>query len=79
MDYDGKVNNIVRDNLMTDKSYSPYCGNPNCRTMPRTIFNGSQFYCPSCNYVSKFPKEFIDEYKLKWGIKNDNNPSSSPS
>lgn len=66
---------IVRENLMTVLNYTPYCGailptkgsyeQKTCST-PRTIFNGDQFYCPSCGWVSKFPKEFIDRYKLKW-------------
>jgi len=62
------VNNIVRENLMTRKDYSPYCGNVIKCTMPRTHFNGKQFYCKSCGWVSEFPNEFIQDYKLKWGI-----------
>lgn len=62
-------NSIVRDNLMTQEGYSPYCGNgSNCRySMPRTFFNGKQFDC-KCGWVSSFPPEFIKEYKEKWGI-----------
>lgn len=63
------MNFIVRDNLMTRKGYSPYCGNNNCREMPRTIFNGKQFTCPYCNWISKFDTKFIEEYKIKWSIK----------
>lgn len=61
------VNEIVRHNLMTEPGYSPYCG-ALCRVMPRTRFNGEQFVCPCCGWVSSFPKEFIDEYKKKWGL-----------
>lgn len=59
----------VRENLMTKPGYSPYCGNIDCRgNWPRTYFNGSQFVCPECGWVSKFPEDFIEEYKNKWNI-----------
>jgi hypothetical protein len=57
---------IVRNNLMTRPGYAPYCGNTNCRTMPRAPFNGSQFQCPTCGWQSSFEPEFIAEYKSKW-------------
>jgi len=60
---------IVRDNLMTRKGYSPYCGNRVCITMPRTVFNGNQFVCKQCGWQSLFPKDFIETYKREWGIK----------
>ena len=59
---------IVRKNLMEQKNYSPYCGGDSCWEMPRTVFNGEQFVCRQCGWVSRFPKKFIDEYKEKWGI-----------
>ncbi|MCK9429372.1 MAG: hypothetical protein M0R17_05170 [Candidatus Omnitrophica bacterium] len=52
---------------MIKKDYSPYCGN-SCKTMPRIVFNGKQFICPHCRWISSFPKEFILKYKLKWNI-----------
>ena len=55
----------VRNNLLTRKGYSPYCGGEKCREMPRTNFNGEQFVCPNCRWISQFPKEFIKEYKEK--------------
>jgi hypothetical protein len=58
---------IIRENLMIKKDYSPYCGN-SCKTMPRIVFNGKQFICPHCRWISSFPKEFILKYKLKWNI-----------
>jgi hypothetical protein len=59
--------NIIRENLMVEKGYSPYCGNDRCNyTWPRTAFNGKQFEC-RCGWVSQFPDEFIAEYKEKWG------------
>ena len=84
---------IVRENLMTEQGYRPYCGNsekidrgkwngwaggtppdysrlPTHCSNPRTKFNGEQFICRECGWVSEFPKEFIDKYKLKWNIKN---------
>lgn len=57
---------IVRDNLMTRKGYSPYCGYGFCKTMPRTNFDGKQFVCPDCGWRSEFPSDFITEYKSKW-------------
>lgn len=56
---------IIRENLMTIEGYTPYCGDL-CSTMPRTKFNGTQFYCPNCNWRSSFPEEFIQKYKTKW-------------
>ena len=62
-------NIIARNNLMNEEGYSPYCGG-NCREMPRTKFNRTlgQFFC-SCGWISKFPEDFIKEYKTKWNIK----------
>lgn len=60
---------IVRNNLMTRKGYSPYCGDGTCKfMMPRTYFNGKQFEC-SCGWKSSFESEFIISYKNKWDIK----------
>lgn len=64
---DMRTVSVVRRNLMTVPGYSPYCG-AMCRVMPRTRFNGEQFVCPCCGWVSSFPKEFIDEYKKKWRL-----------
>lgn len=58
---------IVRDNLMTRQGYAPYCGNSQCYQMPRTYFNGKQFVCPVCGWVSGFEPEFIQAYKEHWG------------
>ncbi|MCK5614317.1 hypothetical protein KAR91_71285 [Candidatus Pacearchaeota archaeon] len=57
---------IVRNNLMTQKGYVPYCGNDECFHTPRSFFNGSQFECRSCGWQSSFEDEFISEYKSKW-------------
>ncbi len=53
---------------MRKEGYTPYCGNSkNCDGgMPRTVFDGSQFYCFSCQWRSSFKKEFIEKYKEKW-------------
>jgi predicted RNA-binding Zn-ribbon protein involved in translation (DUF1610 family) len=65
---------IVRENLMNEDKYSPYCGNNISRNEkggcdnPRTHFNGKQFVCPKCGWVSKFPIKFINKYKLKWNL-----------
>lgn len=65
---------IVRENLMSREGYRPYCGNGHCGgMMPRTVWTGKQFSCPSCHWVSQFPPEFIAEYKAKWHaeVRND--------
>ena len=58
---------IVRENLMAQSGYTPYCGGAKCVITPRTRFNGNQFQCPYCGWESSFPEEFIKEYKRKWG------------
>ncbi|SEE39505.1 hypothetical protein SAMN05216510_2452 [Pseudomonas coleopterorum] len=59
---------IVRENLMTRSGYTPYCGGERCRTMPRTSWNGRQFSCQQCGWVSAFSAEFIAEYRAKWNL-----------
>jgi len=56
---------IVRRNLMEQQGYSPYSGSMRCNSIARLIFNGEQFVCPHCGWVSAFPEDFIKEYKLK--------------
>lgn len=60
---------IVRDNLMKEKYYTPYCGGEDCIIMPRTHFNGEQFQCRSCRWVSNFDDDFIRRYKENWNIR----------
>ena len=53
----------VRQNIIKDKNYTPYCGNVNCRhNMPRTVFKAGQFEC-RCGWRSEFEAEFINEYR----------------
>lgn len=72
---------IIRENLMNEKNYSPYCGNNIHRHKiggcfnPRTYFNGKQFVCPNCNWTSNFPDDFIERYKMKWKIEEWNSLS----
>ena len=65
---------IVRENLMTEQNYTPYCGNMmpfghshHCSN-PRTkwYYDLEQFKCPECNWQSEFPDDFIKRYKEKW-------------
>lgn len=57
---------IVRDNLMTQPGYTPYCGGDDCTLRwPRTRFDGKQFAC-SCGWHTTFEDEFIESYKAKW-------------
>lgn len=65
-----KEETVVRENLMNDRNYRPYCGAEHCtHGMPRTKYNQElgQFRCP-CGWVSVYPKEFIERYKEKWGL-----------
>jgi hypothetical protein len=52
---------------MKQKGYSPYCGDESglC-PLPRTHFDGEQFVCKHCGWMSRFPADFINEYKEKW-------------
>lgn len=65
-----KEQSIVRENLMTEKQYTPYCGAGQYCTkkMPRTRWDGdlSQFVC-QCGWRSQFPGDFIKRYKKQWG------------
>lgn len=60
----------MRQKLMDEEGYKPYCGNSNCREMPRTYFGLriKQFICPCCGWESQFPKDFIERYIKKWNI-----------
>jgi predicted RNA-binding Zn-ribbon protein involved in translation (DUF1610 family) len=57
---------IVRNNLMTQLGYAPYCGSDPCTSFRRSRFDGEQFVCPHCGWRSQFPDDFIFEYKAKW-------------
>ena len=60
---------IVKENLMSRKNYSPYCGDDKglC-PMPRTHFDGEQFVCKHCGWRSGFDLEFIRAYKAEWNL-----------
>jgi len=49
----------MQEKLLTEEGYMPYCGNPRCREMPMTQFNGEQFYCRCCRWESSYPKEYL--------------------
>ena len=50
---------IVRENLLTEKGYRPYCGDWNCKAgMPRAVFKNDQFEC-RCGWRSEFEPDFI--------------------
>lgn len=67
---------IVRQNLIDDVNYRPYCGNNEARQNiggcynPRTQYRSvdGQFICPNCKWISEFPQDFIDRYKEKHNI-----------
>lgn len=59
---------IVRNNLMNEKGYTPYCGDNDCeKGMPRTKWDAEQeqFVC-SCGWVSKIAPDLIKRYKERW-------------
>ena len=69
-----KEETIVRQNMMDNINYRPYCGSvfplhPNYKSCssPRTIWSSgrNQMLCPECKWASEFPREFIDRYKTK--------------
>jgi len=63
---------IVRQNLMNEKGYTPYCYR--CTGLIRVKWNEKldQFRCPVCSWTSEFPKDFIDRYKTKWLSNKEN-------
>jgi hypothetical protein len=69
---------IVRENLMNERGYTPYCGNDKqcAGWWPRSYFTGEQFRCGSCGWESRFEPEFIAAYKARWGAdgKSDSRP-----
>lgn len=67
---------IVRENLMEQPGYTPYCGAAgDCEYgMPRTRFDGDQFIC-RCGWRSGFDAEFIKQYKAKWVAHNTAHPT----
>lgn len=66
---------IVRNNMMRQRNYTGYCGNnlpardPGGCHNPRTYWDKGQFKCPECGWRSKYPDDFIELYKQRWGIK----------
>lgn len=63
---DKDYGSLVKNNLMKEKFYTPYCGSDNCSYgMPRTKWFSGQFMC-SCGWVSEFDAAFIKEYRKKW-------------
>lgn len=50
---------VVRENLLKDKTYAPYC--MSCNKMPRMIWKGKQFQCPHCHCWTEFPEDFISK------------------
>lgn len=71
------MESTIRKNILEIPEYTPYCGSLRCKPgisitrWPRTFFNGTQFECAKCGWVSKFPKSFIEKYKTKFKL-NDN-------
>lgn len=54
----------VRQNMIDDKNYRPYCGQ--CRIMPRI---DKDFKCPTCGKVAVYDPEFMARYNKKWADK----------
>lgn len=59
---------IVRENLMARAGYTPYCGNMEKCSMPRTSWTGRQFRCGQGGWESQFPEDFLSEYRAKWNL-----------
>jgi hypothetical protein len=62
---------IVRQNLMDNVNYTPYCGSDKDCYNPRTVYRpvDGQFICPHCKWISQFPEDFIKRYKAKHNLK----------
>lgn len=58
---------IVRQNLIDDKNYRPYCGSMHYGCyQPRTeLRTDGQFICPNCKWISSFEDDFVKRYKEK--------------
>ncbi len=61
---------IVRQNLIENKDYLPYCGNNLYKcTNPRTVKTGLLILkCPECGWESEFPEDFVKRYKEKHNL-----------
>lgn len=58
----------IRQNLMLIPNYTPYCGFGEKCDMPRTRpTKDFQFECPCCDFVTKYPEDFITAYRIRWG------------
>lgn len=52
---------IVRDNLLKDPNYVPYC--PICTSLQRSKVNTIlEFECSVCGWISSYPEDFKKEY-----------------
>lgn len=58
-------NDIVREKLMNEEGFTPYC---QCKNRVTLIFDGDQFICPRCGWILELPEDFINEYKEKWNL-----------
>jgi len=58
----------VRQNMMKDEKYRPYCGNDKCSgRWPRMRkLENYNFKCPSCGFETKFEDDFFKRYVEKW-------------
>lgn len=57
---------IVRQNLVDDEYYRPYCGSQKKCSWPRTVRTWTGFKCLECGWESLMPIEFMDRYNKKW-------------
>lgn len=60
---------FMKNKLLTEQGYMPYCGGTQCATLRRTRFNGRQFVASCCNWTSVYSYAFIKRYKEKWNLK----------
>lgn len=60
---------LIRNNLMYQKDYAPYCGNayPVCHN-PRAHWDEEEksHKCTTCGWKPTFDQAFYQEYKAKW-------------
>lgn len=51
---------VVRENLLKDPNYAPFCVLPTCSSKGRMHWTGRQFRCRVCGNTTDFEAEFID-------------------
>lgn len=60
---------IVRQNMIDDKNYRPYCMKCSGLQRMNIRLDNLQLQCPKCKSITQFPSDFVNRYKTKWNLK----------